>query len=180
MVNKYEIVGILGSVAIMALALFLLNLDSRTLDTVATSAVTQSAAVVVVADGEEQDQSKLADALLESFDGMDTQQKIVADDVVIGGGKEAIVGTTVRVHYVGRLSNGQEFDSSEKRGEPLEFTLGAGQVIAGWEEGILGMKEGGERTLVIPPQFGYGERGIGPIPGNATLLFSVKLLEVIE
>ncbi len=180
MINKYEAIGILSSIGVMALALFLLNMDDNTLTRVAQNQTSQSAAVVVVNDGEAQDQAKLADALLESFDGMDTQQKIVIDDVVIGGGKEATAGSVVRVDYVGRLTNGQEFDNSEKRGEPFEFTLGAGQVIAGWEEGILGMKEGGERTLVIPPQYAYGERGVGPIPPNATLLFTVKLIEVVK
>jgi FKBP-type peptidyl-prolyl cis-trans isomerase len=80
---------------------------------------------------------------------------------------------------VGRLENGQEFDNSKKRGVPFEFTLGEGMVIAGWEEGLLGMREGGERTLVIPPQFGYGSQAIGPIPANATLLFAIELVEVI-
>ena len=82
------------------------------------------------------------------------------------------------VHYSGRLENGQEFDNSQKRGAPLEFTVGAGQVIAGWEQGLLGMKVGGERVLNIPPELAYGEQGIGPIPGGATLTFTIELLEI--
>ncbi len=179
MINTYEAVGIGGSIAMMALALFLLHVDEATLSAVAPEPETQTASVVMVADGEAQDQSKLAGALVAAYNGMDTLQKVVADDVVLGGGEEAVAGKTVRVHYVGRLENGQEFDSSEKRGEPFEFTIGAGQVIAGWEEGLIGMKEGGERTLVIPPQFGYGSQAVGPIPANATLLFSIKLIDVI-
>lgn len=175
-VHKFEVIGILGSIAVMALALFFLNMDSLTLGSVAkTSGTSQSAAVIVVDDGTSQNQAKLADALLDSYDGMDTQQKIVADDVIIGSGAEAVSGSTVTVDYVGRLTNGQEFDNSEKRGQPFTFTIGAGQVIEGWEQGIVGMKEGGERTLVIPPQYAYGAQGVGPIPPNATLLFTVKL-----
>ncbi len=179
MISKFEAAGIGLSIMVMALALFLLNLDGRTIATVVPEPETQSASVIVVGDGETQDEAALAGALYESMAGTDTMQKVVIDDVKIGGGEEAVAGKTVRVHYVGRLENGQEFDSSIKRGQPFEFTLGAGMVIAGWEEGILGMKEGGERTLVIPPQFGYGDRAIGPIPPNSTLLFSVELVEVI-
>lgn len=179
MITKFEATGIALSVLLMAVALFFLNLDSEQLATVVPEADTQAASVIVVNDGEEQDERQLAGALVESFSGTDRMQKVVVDDVKIGGGDEAVEGKTVRVHYVGRLENGQEFDNSKKRGQAFEFTLGEGEVIAGWEEGILGMRVGGERTLVVPPQFGYGTEGIGPIPGNATLLFSVELLEVL-
>ncbi len=179
MINKYEAIGIGGSVAMMALALFLLNVDEKTLSAIVPESNTQTAAVVVVNDGEAQDQNELANALVAAYNGMDTLQKVVVDDVVLGGGDEATLGKTVRVHYIGRLENGQEFDNSKKRGEPFEFTIGAGEVIAGWEEGLIGMKEGGERTLVVPPQFGYGSQAVGPIPPNATLLFSITLIDVI-
>ncbi len=179
MITKFEAIGIFSSILLMAAALFLLRLDSAEIASVVPESSTQQAsAVVVVGDGEEQDPRQLAGAIVESFEGMDTQQKVVVDDVKIGGGAEATIDKTVTVHYAGRLENGQEFDNSKKRGEPFVFTLGAGQVIAGWEEGILGMKEGGERTLVIPPQFGYGTQAIGPIPPNSTLLFSVELISV--
>jgi peptidylprolyl isomerase len=82
------------------------------------------------------------------------------------------------VHYVGTLQNGTEFDNSKKRGQPFEFTVGAGQVIKGWDQGLVGMKVGGQRILVIPPDMAYGERGVGPIPGNATLVFSIELIDV--
>jgi peptidylprolyl isomerase len=87
-------------------------------------------------------------------------------------------GDVVSVHYVGTLQNGTEFDNSKKRGAPFEFKVGGGQVIAGWEEGLVGMQVGGQRVLVIPPEKGYGANGIGPIPGNATLVFSIELLEI--
>ena len=100
-------------------------------------------------------------------------------DVQIGTGREAVANTNVTVHYDGRLENGKEFDSSRRRDQPFQFRLGTGQVIKGWDEGLVGMKEGGKRQLVIPPELGYGQRGAGGvIPPNATLVFDVELLKV--
>jgi peptidylprolyl isomerase len=99
-------------------------------------------------------------------------------DLVIGTGTEAVAGKTVAVNYRGTLENGKEFDSSYGRG-PFSFPLGGGRVIKGWDEGVAGMKVGGKRKLVIPPDLAYGERGAGGvIPPNATLVFEVELLEV--
>ena len=104
-------------------------------------------------------------------------------DTKAGTGKTAATGRSVEVHYTGWLYldglKGKQFDSSRGRG-PFSFPLGAGQVIKGWDEGVAGMKEGGRRTLIIPPQLAYGERGAGGgiIPPNATLLFEVELLRV--
>ncbi len=99
-------------------------------------------------------------------------------DLVVGDGAEATPGQKVSVNYRGSLTNGKEFDSSYGRG-PFTFPLGAGQVIKGWDEGVSGMKVGGKRELVIPPELGYGSRGAGGvIPPNATLVFEVELLEV--
>jgi FKBP-type peptidyl-prolyl cis-trans isomerase len=100
-----------------------------------------------------------------------------------GDGATAMAGSKVSVHYTGWLSNngakGTKFDSSVDRGKPFDFTLGAHQVIAGWDQGVAGMKVGGTRTLVIPPELGYGARGAGGvIPPNATLIFDVELLQV--
>ena len=108
----------------------------------------------------------------------ENQQNMNVQDIKVGTGSAVEDGDTVVVHYSGRLENGQEFDNSQKRGAPLEFTVGAGQVIAGWEQGLLGMKVGGERVLNIPPELAYGEQGIGPIPGGATLTFTIELLEI--
>ena len=100
-------------------------------------------------------------------------------DVQIGTGREAVANTNVTVHYDGRLEDGKEFDSSRRRDQPFQFRLGAGQVIKGWDEGLVGMKEGGKRQLVIPPELGYGQQGAGGvIPPNATLVFDVELLRV--
>jgi len=101
-------------------------------------------------------------------------------DLSTGSGAEAASGSTVVVHYVGVAhSTGEEFDASYNRGEPLSFRLGVGQVIAGWDQGVTGMKVGGRRKLVIPPQLGYGDRGAGGVikPGE-TLIFVVDLLDV--
>jgi peptidylprolyl isomerase len=100
-------------------------------------------------------------------------------DIVVGTGATAVPGKSVKVHYSGFLTNGQKFDSSRDRGEPFLFPLGAGQVIKGWDEGVAGMKVGGQRQLRIPPALGYGAAGAGgAIPPNATLIFDVELLEV--
>lgn len=101
----------------------------------------------------------------------------IIDDVV-GTGAEAVPGKTVVVHYTGTLTNGTKFDSSRDRGTPFEFVLGSGQVIRGWDEGVKGMKVGGKRRLVIPPEMAYGAQAVGPIPANSTLLFEVELLQV--
>jgi FKBP-type peptidyl-prolyl cis-trans isomerase len=98
--------------------------------------------------------------------------------VAEGDGNEARAGDTVSVHYTGWLVDGNKFDSSRDRGQPFVFPLGAGRVIKGWDEGVAGMKVGGVRKLIVPPELGYGERGIGPIPPNSTLIFEVELLEV--
>ena len=101
-----------------------------------------------------------------------------SDLLVVGDGAEAVSGETVTVNYRGTLANGKEFDSSYGRG-PFSFSLGAGRVIRGWDEGVAGMKVGGKRKLVIPPDLGYGSRGAGGvIPPNATLIFEVELLRV--
>ena len=106
-------------------------------------------------------------------------------DTLVGDGKEATAGNHVDVHYTGWLYDekaadlkGQKFDSSLDRGQLFNFPLGAGNVIKGWDEGVAGMKVGGTRKLTIPPNLGYGERTMGPIPPNSTLIFEVELLGV--
>jgi FKBP-type peptidyl-prolyl cis-trans isomerase len=110
---------------------------------------------------------------------MKTASGLEYNEIEAGTGAQAVAGKTVKVHYTGKFPDGKVFDSSVSRGEPLEFKLGAGRVIKGWDEGIALMKVGGKAQLVIPPQLGYGERGAGGvIPPNATLVFDVELVAV--
>jgi len=123
-----------------------------------------------------------ASALGGPLDAPDTQitaSGLKITELKVGDGAEAASGQTVQVHYRGTLENGKQFDASYDRGTPFTFPLGAGRVIKGWDEGVVGMKVGGKRKLVIPPDLAYGSRGAGGvIPPNATLVFEVELLDV--
>ena len=111
-------------------------------------------------------------------EGITTESGLIILDVVVGEGEEAMPGNTVTVNYTGRLENGEQFDTSIGRA-PFSFPLGAGRVIKGWDEGVAGMKVGGQRKLTIPPELAYGTRGAGNvIPPNATLIFDVELLKI--
>ena len=117
--------------------------------------------------------------LLTSCGTTKTVNTLEIEDLEVGSGEVAEAGDTVEVHYVGMLTDGTKFDSSRDRGQTFEFTLGAGEVIEGWEEGVAGMKVGGLRKLTIPSDMAYGENGLpGVIPGGATLLFEVELIGV--
>jgi FKBP-type peptidyl-prolyl cis-trans isomerase FkpA len=105
---------------------------------------------------------------------------LIIEELVVGSGNTAAKGSMVSVHYTGWLTDGRKFDSSLDRNDPLNFPLGAGYVIRGWDEGVQGMQEGGKRKLTIPPELGYGAQGAGGvIPPNATLVFEVELLQVM-
>ena len=109
-----------------------------------------------------------------------TETGLQIEEVKLGEGDIATSGQFVSVHYTGWLTNGEKFDSSKDRDEPFEFPLGQQNVIAGWDEGVQGMKVGGVRKLTIPPELGYGARGAGGvIPPNATLVFEVELLDIL-
>ena len=114
------------------------------------------------------------------FPGEAPPAELVLEDIEVGSGAEATAGAQISAHYVGvAWSTGEEFDASWNRGEPLTFTVGVGQVIQGWDQGLLGMKVGGRRKIVIPPHLGYGDRGAGgAIKGGETLVFVVDLLGV--
>ena len=114
------------------------------------------------------------------FPGDTPPTELVVEDIEVGSGTEATAGATVSAHYVGvAWSTGEEFDASWNRGQPLTFTVGVGQVIQGWDQGLLGMKVGGRRKIVIPPHLGYGDRGAGAaIKGGETLIFVVDLVDV--
>lgn len=125
----------------------------------------------------------MAALLLTSCTSMDSSEPVTElqiEDLSIGSGESAKVGDTVEMHYTGTLLDGTVFDSSRPRGQTFSFTIGAGQVIQGWEEGIPGMNEGGTRKLTIPSDMAYGDSGVGPIPGGATLIFEVELVSIQE
>ena len=109
---------------------------------------------------------------------LEEQGLLKIEDVKIGDGAEAHLGNTLSMNYLGTLTNGKKFDSSYDRGEPFEFQIGASQVIPGWDIGILGMKVGGKRKLTIASPLAYGDKAIGAIPANSTLIFEVELLKV--
>jgi len=114
----------------------------------------------------------------ESMDNNAQGTNLKVEDTQIGTGDTATAGKKVTVHYTGTLTDGTKFDSSVDRNQPFTFTLGAGEVIQGWDQGVAGMKVGGKRKLTIPPSLGYGSRATGPIPANSTLIFDVELLKV--
>ncbi len=113
-------------------------------------------------------------------DTVETESGLKYIDITAGEGKEAVEWDKVKVHYTGWLTSGKKFDSSRDRGQPFEVVIGQHQVIPGWEEGLTGMMPGGKRMMIIPAELGYGNRAVGPIPANSTLIFEVEALEVTE
>ena len=119
------------------------------------------------------------EATIESTPTPKMEEKLIIQDEKIGSGAEAVSGKKITVNYSGTLTDGTKFDSSYDRNTPFTFTLGAGEVIQGWDQGFAGMKVGGKRKLTIPASLGYGSQGAGSvIPADATLIFEVELLNV--
>ena len=178
MINKFEAVGIGVSVMAMAMALFLLRVDNVSLTSISDNLEgTEQVATIVVSD-DGTDGPTLEGALDTASNGGGIVTKLVVDDVKLGIGESVVSGDTVTVNYIGTLRNGQQFDNSYRRGDPFTFTVGEGKVIAGWEEGLVGMKVGGQRMLVIPASLGYGDKDFGPIPGGSTLVFAIELVSI--
>jgi len=174
MVNKFEAIGIGISIIAMAVALFLIRFDSAVLSNVDEN-VSQPASIIVAADGSNKE---LGEAIADATGSRGEIAKMIVDDVIIGTGEAVKIGDIISVHYIGTLQNGQQFDNSYVKGAPFTFKVGAQKVIAGWDEGVVGMKVGGQRILVIPASMAYGDKGSGPIPGGATLVFAVELLSI--
>ncbi len=178
--NKYEAVGIFLSIAVMAVALGVIRFKTDVFLVSSTVDGRSQSAVVAVTNEEDEDaalEKTLKDA--HSVDG--ELLELVIDDVRIGTGDVSVKeGDTVKVHYIGTTQDGVRFDSSYDRGTPFIFTVGGGKVIEGWEKGLIGMKVGGQRILVIPGDMAYGNRQVGTIPPNAPLVFAVELLAITE
>ena len=118
---------------------------------------------------------------LSEEDLMANQGQLIVEDIEVGIGVAVVeAGDDIVIHYRGTLTDGTQFDSSYDRSEPFQTQIGVGQVIQGWDEGVLGMKPGGKRKLTIPPNMAYGEQGAGAIPPNSTLIFEVELIEILK
>jgi FKBP-type peptidyl-prolyl cis-trans isomerase len=183
MLSKFELVGISFSILCMAVALYLIRVETTIFtqaNNIAQLATVKQTGVVVVNENGTNINRERTQALMDATDNRGNVKKLVIDDISVGTGVEAKSGDTVEVHYIGTLPNGTEFDNSNKRGAPFSFTIGEGRVIQGWEQGVVGMKVGGKRILVIPPELAYGDKGIGPIPPKSTLVFAIELLSVKE
>ena len=176
--NKYEAAGIGLSIGAMALALFLMRFDGGfdSVDILSRSAerASQEAAVVTSENGVD----GVGAALEGSISSGGRVTKLVVTDIAVGEGDVVKEGDTVTVNYIATLQNGQEFDNSYKKGETFTFEVGDNKVIEGWNLGMLGMKEGGSRVIIIPAHMAYGEEGYGPIPGNATVVYAIELISV--
>jgi peptidylprolyl isomerase len=180
MFTKFELLGITASICAMILALYLVTLETNVFSSISNTnqVATVNESRLVVSGTDQNAQNELRSALTNAAGPTGRLEKLVVNDVRFGVGEAVKIGDTVTVHYVGTLQNGFEFDNSKKRSAPFTFTVGEGQVIKGWEEGIVGMKVGGARILVIPPALGYGTAGFGPIPPDAPLVFSIELLSI--
>ncbi len=180
MITKYEGVGVAAGLGIMAIALYLLRLDGIGLynEENMNLSLNQSQTALLVAGTEGNRESNLLETLNKASDERGRVNRLIIDDIVYGTGREVSAGDTITVHYKGTFTDGEEFDNSRRNGQPFTFTIGRGQVIEGWERGLIGMKTGGQRILVIPSSMGYGDRTVGPIPAGSTLVFTVELLAI--
>lgn len=145
---------------------------------VAIMAITLSSACTKKSDQPAQTESTQASSAPATAQTATSDVKVEIVDSTVGKGAEAVSGKSVTVHYTGTLKDGTKFDSSVDRKEPFTFSLGAGQVIKGWDQGVVGMKVGGKRKLTIPAELAYGANAVGAIPANSTLIFDIELLEV--
>jgi FKBP-type peptidyl-prolyl cis-trans isomerase len=175
--NKYQAIGIFLSIGAMAVALSVVRFRTDILSMNAIDLNSQRAVVAVSQDNEGVD-ANIRETLTDSFSADQRLVRMVVDDIRIGTGKEVAEGDTVVVQYVGRTQNGIEFANSYKKGEPYAFKIGDGKVIEGLEKGVVGMRTGGTRILVIPSDLAYGNRQVGVIEPNSPLVFSIELQAV--
>ena len=177
--NRTEAIGIFVSVAIMAVSLSIIRFKTDILVAQNIGADQTASVVAVDTSGEGDKAPDLEKALTKAHSSEGELVDLVIDDVRIGTGERSVEeGNTVTVNYIGTMQDGTRFDSSYERGTPFIFTVGDGKVIQGWEKGLIGMKVGGQRILVIPGSMAYGDMKVGNIPPNSTLVFAVELLEI--
>lgn len=175
MINRYEAVGILISIGLLGVVLAAFRFEWFDGGLFASDTHINDQGAVVIAS---QENTAREDALEDAVSGSELS-RLVIEDVTLGTGARTVVhGDTLVVEYVGTTETGVQFDSSYVRGEPFTFTVGEGRVIEGWERGVIGMKVGGKRILVVPSDMAYGNRQVGPIAPNSPLVFSIELLEI--
>ncbi len=172
--ERDEIIGMAVSVAVVAgfFAVMRFDLWSMVWPEPREEAAVLEDAVVLEGNND------MAGLLARAFNSSGKVERLVVQDVTVGEGSRVKQGSRVAVHYVGMLQNGKTFENTYESGEPYRFTVGMGDVIEGWDQGLMGMRQGGERILVVPPQLGYGTRVLDGVPADSTLLFSVELLSV--
>ena len=136
----------------------------------------QQAAVITATEGG--GQVAFGEAVRQGSNAFGRVDSLIIDDIKLGEGPAVEAGDEVSVHYIGRLEDGQEFDNSYEKGSAFTFRVGKGRVIDGWDQGLVGMRAGGQRVLVVPPDLAYGRDGFGPIPPEATLIFAIELVSI--
>lgn len=176
--NKHEATGIFLSVVVMAIALTLIRFKTDVFTLATIPGENEQAASVISTRDVSDEEKNLEETLIDASDAGGNLVRLVIDDVRLGSGEAVKDGDTVVTHYIGSTQDGVRFDSSYERGETFTFTIGAGKVIEGWEKGLVGMKEGGQRILVIPSEMAYGNMQVGAIEPNTPLVFAVELLEI--
>ncbi len=175
--TRYETIGISTSIVLLVVALSIARFFPFSHDAEVPVA-THPSDIIVVDPNAENTEAALAQAIIDGSTADGRVTKLIVHDVSLGSGRQAKVGDMVTVHYIGLLKDGPEFDNSYTKDTPVSFKVGAGEVIKGWEQGIVGMKEGGERILIVPATLGYGDTAVNSLPAHATLLFSIQLLSI--
>ncbi len=174
--TRYEVLGITASVAVMALAL--LGIRAWQVDSTPMVDPNAEAVMVTVDSAAANPDVALADAIIEASDSVGRVKKLIVQDVAVGSGRIVREGDTVTLHYVGMVKDGKQFNNTYTTGTPYTFIVGTREVIEGWDRGVVGMQEGGQRILVIPASMAYKNRSVGPVPPNATLIFALELLSI--
>lgn len=174
--NSVEVIAGVVSVSAMAIALVLLRTDN--VFSKFSNVEPGASQGAIVALSQKMSQQEREDAIAATLTSRKTVGTLIMDDVKVGQGDSVVTGDVVTVHFIGATQKGVEFQNTYTAQEPFTFTIGEGRVIEGWERGLLGMKKGGQRILVVPPELGYGTSRVGSIPPDSSLVFTIELLEI--